>query len=77
MMFHIVFLFILKAMIFPRLRHLHNRKLRQLALGVLGGKLPLEGVDDESPLPKDHEDDDDVENESGNESEGTQPEEVR
>lgn len=47
-----------------------------MAIGMMGGKLALEGVDDEVAPPKDHDDEDEVDNESGNDSDGTQPEEV-
>lgn len=43
---------------------------------MMGGKLPLEGVDDEAAPHKDHDDEDEADGESGNESDGTQPEEV-
>lgn len=47
-----------------------------MAIGMMGGKLPLEGVDDEAAPHKDHDDEDEADGESGNESDGTQPEEV-
>lgn len=47
-----------------------------MAIGMMGGKLPLEGVDDEAAPHKDHDDEDEGDGESGNESDGTQPEEV-
>ncbi|XP_046681974.1 bromodomain adjacent to zinc finger domain protein 2B isoform X3 [Homalodisca vitripennis] len=56
-----------------KLRHLHNRKVRQMTISMMGGKLPPE-ADDDAP-PKDHDDEEEGEGESGNESDGTQPEE--
>ncbi|XP_054280397.1 bromodomain adjacent to zinc finger domain protein 2B isoform X2 [Macrosteles quadrilineatus] len=67
-----------------KLRHLHNRKIRQMTIGMVGGKITLEGdgeklimTDDFDfrPPPKDHDDEEEVEGESGNDSDGTQPEE--
>lgn len=58
-----------------RLKHLHNRKVRQIAVGMSGGK-PIEGIEEEV-VPKEADEEEDAEVESGNESEGTQPEEVR
>lgn len=46
-----------------------------MALGIVGGRLEADD-DPPPPPPKEHDDDEDGEGDSGNESDGTQPEEV-